>query len=88
MAERLRKVNMLRQYIADYEEYLRTSDMMDDEVVKKLEWARKKADWLDPFIDFEDEYLNEDDKGQKVEPVKTESSVRHSSTTETKKYSF
>lgn len=88
MAERLRKANMLRQYISDYEEYLRTSDAINDEVVKKLEWARKKADWLDPFIDVEDEYLNEDDKDQRIEPLKIESNVRHSSTTEAKKYSF
>lgn len=88
MAERLRKANMLRQYISDYEENLRTNDAMEDEVVKKLEWARKKADWLDPFIDVEDEYLNEDDKDQKVEPVKTESTVRHSSSSETEKYNF
>ncbi len=88
MAERLRKANMLRQYISDYEEYLRTSDVMNEEVVKKLDWARKKADWLDPFIDVEDEYLNEDDKDQKVAPVKTESNVRHSSTNEAEKYSF
>ncbi|WP_029902406.1 hypothetical protein [Prevotella sp. 10(H)] len=88
MAERLRKANMLRQYIADYEEYLKTSDVMDDEVTQKLEWARKKADWLDPFIDVEDEYLNEDDKDQRIEPVKTESTVRRSSTTETETYSF
>lgn len=88
MAERLRKANMLRQYIADYEEYLKSSDVMDDEVVKKLEWARKKADWLDPFIDVDDEYLNDDDKDQRIEPVKTESNVRQSSTTEIERYSF
>lgn len=88
MAERLRKANMLRQYIADYEEYLKTNDALDDEVVKKLEWARKKADWLDPFIDVEDEYLNENDKDERMEPVKTESNARHSSTTETERYNF
>lgn len=88
MAERLRKANMLRQYIAEYEEYLKTSETLDDEVVKKLEWARKKADWLDPFIEVEDEYLNEDDKDQRVEPIKTESNARHSSTTETERYNF
>nr|WP_297169278.1 hypothetical protein [uncultured Dysgonomonas sp.] len=89
MAERLRKANMLRQYIADYEEYLRTSDAMNEEVIEKLDWARKKADWLDPFIDVEDEYLNEDDKDQKVEPVKTESNARHSSSTiEAERYNF
>ncbi|WP_108823545.1 hypothetical protein [Dysgonomonas sp. Marseille-P4361] len=80
MAERLRKANILRQYIADYEEYLSTSDAMDDEVEKKLEWARKKADWLDPFIDIEDEYLNEDDKDWEIELKKTESTTRSPST--------
>lgn len=88
MAERLRKANMLRQYIADYEKYLRSSDTMDDEVERKLEWARKKADWLDPFIDVDDEYLNDDDKDQRIEPVKTESNARQSSTTEIERYSF
>lgn len=88
MAERLRKANMLRQYIADYEKHLRNSDAMDDEIIKKLDWARKKADWLDPFIDVDDEYLNDDDKDRGVEPVKTESSARHSSSTETERYNF
>lgn len=88
MAERLRKANILRQYILDYEEFLKTCDTIDAEVLKKLDWARKKADWLDPFIDVDDEYLTEDDKDRGVEPVKTESSVRHSSTTETERYNF
>lgn len=39
-------------------------------ILKKLEWTRKKADWLNPFIDVEDENLNEDDEGQRGEPVK------------------
>lgn len=88
MAERLRKANILRQYIADYEEYLKTNDAMDSEVIEKLDWAQKKADWLDPFIDTEDEYLNDDDKDQRVEPIKTESNVRHSSTIEADRYNF
>ena len=88
MAERLRKANILRQYIAEYEEYLKTSETLDDEVVKKLEWARKKADWLDPFIDVKDEYLNEDDKDQSLETIKSDSNTRRPSTAETERYSF
>jgi hypothetical protein len=61
---------------------------MNDEVVKKLDWARKKVDWLDPFIDVEDEYLNEDDKDQRIEPVQAESNTRNSSTTEAERYNF
>ena len=88
MAERLRKANILRQYIAEYEEYLKTSETLDDEVVKKSEWARIKVDWLDPFIDVKDEYLNEDDKDQSLETIKSDSNTRRPSTAETERYSF
>lgn len=91
MAERLRKANILRQYIADYESHLKENDVLDDEAEKKLDWARNKADWLDPFKDVDDKYLDEYNKDKILEPIiktESESNIRHSSTTETERYNF
>ena len=59
MAERHQRANILRDYIYAYEKFLETSERFDEEEREKLEWARKKADWLDPFKDIEDEYLKD-----------------------------
>lgn len=64
MAERLYKTNILRQYINTYEEFLKGRGELDDESAAKLKWARDKADWLDPFISKEDEYLDSYDKDE------------------------
>ena len=59
MVERHQRANILRDYISAYEQFLKTSESFDEEELEKLEWARKKADWLDPFKDVKDEYLKD-----------------------------
>ena len=67
MAERLYKANIIRDYIHTYEIYLEENGITDEEVFKKLEWAKDKVDWLDPFISKEDLYLDKYEKDEIIQ---------------------
>jgi hypothetical protein len=41
---------------------------MDEVSASKIEWAKSKADWLDPFISLEDKYLDPFDKNELIQP--------------------
>jgi hypothetical protein len=41
---------------------------VSEEIVAKIEWARSKADWLDPFISKKDKYLDSFDKDEIIKP--------------------
>lgn len=58
MAERLHKTNILRQYINTYEEFVNQSGEINEEAAAKIQWAKEKADWLDPFISKKDQLLD------------------------------
>ena len=68
MADRLYKANIIRDYIYRYEDYLQKNNIEEEEVLKKIAWAKEKADWLDPFISKEDEYLDHYDKDTITQP--------------------
>ena len=68
MADRLYKANIIRDYIHRYEDYLQKNNIEEEEVLKKIAWAKEKADWLDPFISKEDEYLDHYDKDTITQP--------------------
>ncbi len=51
-SERWEKVGLLRRYIAEVEQRGAAS-------AEWLDWARKKADWYDPFVEGVDELLGE-----------------------------
>ncbi|MFT3739567.1 MAG: hypothetical protein QM786_12475 [Breznakibacter sp.] len=68
MADRLYKANIIRDYIYRYEDYLQKNNIEEEEVLKKIAWAKEKADWLDPFISKEDEYLDHYDKDEITQP--------------------
>jgi len=54
MTERLYKANIIRDYIHTYEIYLEKNRITEENVLRKIEWAKEKADRLDPFILKED----------------------------------
>ncbi len=58
MAERLYKANIIRDYISAYEKHLIERGIEDGTILSELEWAKEKADWLDPFISKPDKYLD------------------------------
>ena len=60
-AIRWEKSIILRKYIAELESML-LKDMPDSDNKRKyIDWARKKAEWYDPFINAEDEWLTDAD---------------------------
>jgi len=62
LAKRYRKANDLRNYINTFEQNAINNNSLTDEKQKWIEWARKKADWYDPFINAKDELLENVDK--------------------------
>lgn len=85
MAERLKKANILRKYISEYEEFLKVGDKLSEEALEKLEWGKKKADWLDPFVEIEDEYMDDYDKDCVLNSESIKISSYHSSSNEIEK---
>lgn len=79
MADRLYKANIIRDYIHKYEEYLQENDIEDEDALKKIAWAKEKADWLDPFISKADDYLDYFDKDAITQPEssKQQTSCEH-----------
>lgn len=68
MAERLHKTNILRQYISTYEEFIQKGGEMNEEIASQIQWAKDKADWLDPFISKEDKYMDYYKKDEIIQP--------------------
>jgi len=62
LSQRLQKSIELRNYINTYEDYAIKNNSLTQEKQNWIEWARKKADWYDPFIESDDELLKEVDK--------------------------
>lgn len=46
MVERLHKANIMRQYIATFEEFAASKGEIDEDVAEEIRWAKEKADWL------------------------------------------
>lgn len=68
-ASRWHKATNLRNYIDEVEAKAIADNSLNDDSKKWLAWARKKADWYDPFIEKEDELLTEIDR-ETLEPIK------------------
>ena len=68
MAERLHKTTILRTYIFTYEKFVMDRGELTDEITEKINWAREKADWLDPFISRKDKYLDFYKKDEIIQP--------------------
>ena len=66
-AERTRTAAMIREYANQYE--IAMADRMDAEQLQtKLQWMRQKADFIDPFINCEDEWLQPADISRLLSP--------------------
>ena len=66
-ADRSRIAKMIREYIMKYETEM-AGKMEEEELQKKLQWMREKADYIDPFVNREDEWLSEEDMGRLLSP--------------------
>jgi len=61
-ATRWHKSQYLRNYIREFEQYAIKTNTLDSEKEEWIAWAKEKADWYDPFIEKEVEYLKEIDR--------------------------
>lgn len=57
-AVRYQKAIEMRNYINTIKEFAIKNNTLTEEKRQWIEWALKKADWYDPFIEAEDELLN------------------------------
>ncbi|MGO4289857.1 hypothetical protein [Chitinophaga sp. RAB17] len=61
-SSRWHKASDLRSYIAAVEDKANAQGPLSSELTQWLIWARKKADWYDPFTEDKDELLDDVDK--------------------------
>jgi hypothetical protein len=54
--------------ISTFEEFVSRDGEIIEEIATKIEWAKAKADWLDPFVSKEDKYLDSSDKDEIIQP--------------------
>ena len=59
---RWHKSQNLRNYLEIFENKARQSNTLSDEKIEWLQWARKKADWYDPFIESDDDVFGDVDR--------------------------
>jgi hypothetical protein len=59
---RWHKSQQLRNYLSTYEDKMKSNGELTKEVMDWLDWARKKADWYDPFIEAEDDIFQDVDR--------------------------
>ena len=58
MSENLHRANKIRDFINEYSK----KESLTEENLEWIQWARDKADWLDPLIDKRDEVLERDEE--------------------------
>ena len=67
---RWHKAENLRKYIHEVEVRAASNQPIPPETFKWLEWANRKADWYDPFIESSDELLADVDQNTLEFPKK------------------
>ncbi|PKV51898.1 hypothetical protein ATE84_3998 [Aquimarina sp. MAR_2010_214] len=61
-ASRWHKTQYLRGYIWEFEDFLKTNNSLDSKKKEWINWAKEKADWLDPFVEKELKLLEDIDR--------------------------
>lgn len=57
LSKRHEEAEIIRRYIQKLEDFAISKNELTDTTKEEIAWARKKADWYDPFIESEDELL-------------------------------
>ena len=70
-ATRWHKSQYIRNYIKEYEQFALKNDLLDNEKISYIEWAKEKADWYDPFIEKEVALLEDIDRDTLKQKPKT-----------------
>lgn len=58
-SENHKLANNIRCYIKALEKQAIDNNLLTNEVIERIKWAREKADWIDPLINTEDDLLGE-----------------------------
>jgi len=72
-AKRHDNAEKIRRYAQQWEQFAKANNLLTEELKEKIEWAKMKADWYDPFIEAEDEWM----KGIDREELKLEIRAFH-----------
>ena len=60
-AERLKLSNTIREYIKEYQLRMQEKGLSEEPNMKsEIEWMERKADFIDPFVNYSDELLTEE----------------------------
>ena len=54
--------NVLRSYAERYASFLYDKETQDDDELEKLQWLKNKVEWIDPFVEHNDELLTDEHK--------------------------
>lgn len=65
-SQRHEKAEIIRRYVQKLENSALQRNELTEDLRKEIEWAKKKADWYDPFTESYDELLNEIDRNELV----------------------
>ncbi|TKB95739.1 hypothetical protein [Pedobacter cryophilus] len=72
-SRRWNEVVLLRDYITQVEKNAVANNVLTEDLMAWIEWARKKANWFDPILEGSDEWLLDvDPNSLLIENVKTE----------------
>ena len=79
-SERVKTAAIIREYASQYESAM-AQQLPPEELQAKLQWMRDKADFIDPFIQREDELLSPDDIDRLLSPdiIKTDKVIHDTS---------
>lgn len=70
-AEKFDKATIYRNFINATEQRAIHENTLTEELKEWIKWAKEKADWFDPFINREDELLNDNDREEFHKPKQT-----------------
>lgn len=70
-AEKFDKATIYRKFIDATEQRAIQENKLTEELKDWIKWANDKADWFDPFINREDELLNDNDREEFHKPKQT-----------------
>jgi hypothetical protein len=75
-AEKFDKATIYRNFIAAKEQKAIKENNLTEELKEWIKWANEKADWFDPFINREDELLNDNDREEFHKPKQSNNYYR------------
>ena len=76
-ADRLKISKIIREYIEEFKLYMQEQGISDEMTMEnEIEWMKKKADFIDPFVNLPDDLLSQEDIEKVLNPeiIKTSES--------------